>query len=131
MTCVVNNCKIRGKTSYTCQTQIFRIWQIIVRICLCVYKQIHVGKGLLCMHSNHEISLRIALASFRFPISLSASFCFVLKSESFIIALYYQTNMNMHELSPAFACLLSLPLWMRSYCGGSIVYASYEENFLP
>jgi hypothetical protein len=70
------------------------------------------------------------LVSFEFPISLSASFCFVLKSEFFIIALYYETSMNMHELSPTFACLLSLPLWALSYCAGSIMYVSYEENFL-
>jgi hypothetical protein len=39
--------------------------------------------------------------------------------------------MNVCELSPAFASLLSLLLWVPSYCDdGSIIYASAEENFL-
>jgi len=38
--------------------------------------------------------------------------------------------MNVCELSPAFASLLSLPLWVPSYCDGSVIYASAEENFL-
>lgn len=38
--------------------------------------------------------------------------------------------MNVGELSPAFASLLSLPLWVPLYCDGSVVYAYAEENFL-
>lgn len=38
--------------------------------------------------------------------------------------------MNVGELSPAFASLLSLPVWVPLYCDGSVVYAYAEENFL-